>query len=258
MNFIQLMRLFRPARGTLESAEDHSRERYRRAALTGTTAALGRAVSLGTSIVTVRLTFLYLGAERYGMWMTITSVVMMFVFADLGMNNGLINLVADATGKDDMRTARQATASAFWLLNVIAILVAAGAIIVYPHIHTSRLFNVHSPLAIRESGPALLAFFFCFVMNVPLGIVRGTQTGLQNAYINNMWNMLGSLSSLCALLVAIHQHAGLPVLVLSLSVPPVLVTILNGAELFGWSHPELRLVHAIARAQWRRAYYVLD
>ena len=240
MNLSQLKELLRPAPGTLDRAEDHSRERYRRAALTGTTAALGRVVSLGTSIVTVRLTFRYLGAERYGMWMTITSVVMMFVFADLGMNNGLINLVAEATGKEDARTARQATASAFWMLSMIAMLVAVGGLIAYPYFNTSRLFNVHSSLAMRESGPALLAFFFCFVMNVPLGIVRGTQTGLQYAYVNNMWNMLGSLTSLCALLVAIHLHAGLPVLVLSLSGPPVLITILNGAELFGWSHPELR------------------
>ncbi|HVC47833.1 MAG TPA: oligosaccharide flippase family protein [Terracidiphilus sp.] len=239
MNLSQIKELFRPGRGRPESAEAHSRERYRRAALTGTTAALGRVVSLGTSILTVRLTFRYLGAERYGMWMTITSVVMMFVFADLGMNNGLINIIADATGKEDARTARQATASAFWLLSAIAIVIAAGGVLAYPHVNTSRLFNVHAPLAMRESGPALLAFFFCFVLNVPLGIVRGTRTGLQNAYINNLWNMLGSLSSLGALLVAIHVHAGLPMLVLSLSGPPVVVTILNGMELFGWSHSEL-------------------
>ncbi len=200
---------------------------------------MGRVVSLGTTILTVRLTFRYLGAERYGMWMTISSVVMMFVFADLGMNNGIINIVADATGKDDTRTARQATASAFWLLSAIALAIGTLGVIAYPHLNTSRLFNVHSTLAIRESGPALLAFFFCFVLNVPLGIVRGTQTGLQNAYINNLWNMLGSLSSLAALLIAIHLHAGLPVLVLSLSGPPVVVAILNGSELFGWSHREL-------------------
>jgi O-antigen/teichoic acid export membrane protein len=236
----QLKALFRSRHDRANTAADHSRERYRRATLTGTTAALSRVVSFSTSIITVRLTFRYLGAERYGMWMTITSVVMMLVFADLGMNNGLINIVADATGKEDLRTARQATASAFWLLSVVAIAIAAAGMIAYPHVSASRLFNVHSPLAMRESGPALLVFFFCFVMNVPLGIVRGTQTGLQNAYINNLWNMLGSVSSLGALFVAIHLHAGLPALVMSLSGPPVIITILNGTELFAWSHPQLR------------------
>lgn len=239
MYFSQFRQLFQSRRGVLESATGLSSERYRRAALTGTTAVLGRVISLGTSILTVRLTFLYLGAERYGMWMTITSVVMMFVFADLGMNNGLINLVADTTGKEDWKTARQATASAFWLLSAVAVLVSIAGVVAYPHLNTSRMFNVHSSLAMQESGPALLAFFFCFVLNLPLGVVRGTQTGLQSAYINNMWNMLGSLSSLGALLIAIHIHAGLPGLVLSLSGPPVLITILNGVELFGSSHREL-------------------
>lgn len=239
MNSSQFQELFRPRRGKPESAEEHSRERYRRAAMTGTTAALGRVVSLGTSIITVGLTFRYLGAERYGMWMTISSVVMMFVFADLGMNNGLINVIADATGKADLKTARQATASAFWLLSAVALLITFFGVIAYPHLNTSRIFNVQSSLAIQESGPALLAFFLCFVMNVPLGIVRATQTGLQCAYVNNLWRMLGSLSSLGALLIAIHLRAGLPALVLSLSGPPVLIAILNGAELFGWSHREL-------------------
>lgn len=239
MNLSEIQELFRPRGGNPESAEEHSRERYRRAAMTGATAALGRVVSLGTSILTVRLTFRYLGAERYGMWMTISSVVLMLVFADLGMNNGLINIVADATGKDDPETARQATASAFWLLSVVATVIAIIGAIAYPHLNTGRIFNVQSSLAIQESGPALLAFFLCFVLNVPLGIVRATQTGLQSAYINNLWNMLGSLSSLGALLIAIHLHAGLPALVLSLSGPPVLVAILNGADLFGRSHREL-------------------
>ena len=257
MPLSRLKAIFRPRPGKLETSADHSHERYRKAALTGTTAALGRIVSLGTSILTVRLTFRYLGAERYGMWMTITSVVMMFVFADLGMNNGLINIVADAKGKEDAHTARQATSSAFWLLAAIAAGIALLGLVAYPHVNTSRLFNVQSPLAVQESAPALFVFFLCFVLNLPLGIVRGTQTGLQNAYINNLWNMLGSLGSLAALLIAIHLHAGLPLLVLSLSGPPVIITILNGLELFGRSHPELRpSMRAFSRAAASRLLHI--
>ncbi len=194
---------------------------------------------MGTSILTVRLTFRYLGAERYGMWMTITSVVLMLGFADLGMSNGLINMVANAMGREDRKAAKESVTSAFWMLSAIAAAVTLGMIAVYPFINTSRLFNVHSPTAIRESGPALLVFFICFAANLPLGVVRSTQLGMQNAFIGNLWSTLGTVASLVALLIAIRLHAGLPLLVLSLSGPPVLAWLLNGVELFGFSQPDL-------------------
>jgi O-antigen/teichoic acid export membrane protein len=207
--------------------------------MTGAAASLGKIVSLGTSILTVRLTFRYLGAERYGMWMTISSVVMMLGFADLGMSNGLVNMVANAMGREDRQAAKGTIASAFWMLSTIAAVVSLGSIAAYPFINTSKLFNVHSPTAVREAGPALLVFFLCFVITLPLGTVRGTQTGMQNGFINNLWNILGSIASLVALLIAIHSDAGLPVLVLSLAGPPLVASLLNGVELFGFSHPEL-------------------
>ena len=225
--------------GKIETAGDRSRERYRRASMTAAAASFSKIVSMAASILTVRLTFRYLGAERYGMWMTITSVVMMMSFADLGIGNGLINIVANAVGRKDLRAARQASASGFWTLCVIAALLALGMAAAYPFIDTSRLFNLRSPLAMREAGPALLVFFYCFVLNVPLFAIRNIQTGMQNGFANNLWDSLGSIASLAALLFAIRIHGGLPLLVLSLAAPPVIVSMLNGLELFGRSHPEL-------------------
>ncbi len=237
--FPRLRSLLRLRSGKIETARDRSRERYRRAAMTVAANSFSKIVSMATSILTVRLTFRYLGAERYGMWMTITSVVMMMSFADLGIGNGLINIMADVVGRKDWLAARKASASAFWVLNGIAALFALAMAAAYPFINTSRLFNLRSPLAMHEAGPALLVFFYCFVLNLPMCAIRNIQTGMQNGFVNNLWDSLGSVASLLALLLAIRIHGGLPLLVLSLAAPPVLVSMLNGLELFGRSHPEL-------------------
>lgn len=213
--------------------------RYRRAALTAITAATGKIVSLAVQILTVRLTFRYLGAERYGMWVTITSFVMMLGFADFGMGNGLVNLVADASGREDRHTAKEAVASAFWMLSGVGLMLALIAIFLAPRVNLVWLFNVHSEVAAREAGPALLIFTLCFLLNLPLGAVQSTQTGMQNASSNNLWNILGTILSLIAMLGAIHFHAGLPLLVLALSGPQVLASVLNGVKLFGFSHKYL-------------------
>ncbi len=49
-------------------------ERYRRIVLTGGTAFVSKIVHLFITLIIVPLTVNYLGAERYGMWMTIISI----------------------------------------------------------------------------------------------------------------------------------------------------------------------------------------
>ncbi len=200
---------------------------------------MSKVISIAASLITVRLTFRYLGAERYGMWVTITSIVMMLNFADLGVNNGLINTIASTYGRGDREAARRASASAFWSLSGITAAFLLCLPLVYPIVNGARLFNVHSPIAVHESGPALLVFFVCFALNLPMGTVRAVQTGLQRGFINSLWAMLGSIGSLLAMLVVIHVHGGLPLLILGLSGPPLLAALLNGFELFGFSHSEL-------------------
>lgn len=238
-NATRIRTILRPRSGAIENPADRSRERYRLAGLGMLTAAANKAISIGASLITVRLTFRYLGAERYGMWVTITSIVMMLNFADLGVNNGLINTIASAYGRDDKKGAGRAAASAFWSLTGMTAAFLLCMPLVYPSLNSARLFNVHSPLAVQESGPALLVFFTCFAVNLPMGTVRAIQTGLQRGYINSLWAMLGSLASLGAMLLVIHYHGGLPLLILGLSGPPLLAAALNGVELFGFSNREL-------------------
>ncbi len=70
-----------------QTAEGRSRERYRRASLSTIAAGLSKVVSILTGLITVPLTIKYLGAERYGLWMTISSTIAMLTFADLGIGN---------------------------------------------------------------------------------------------------------------------------------------------------------------------------
>ncbi len=213
--------------------------RSRSAALSGVTALAGKIVSLGTNVVVVRLAYRYLGAERYGMWVTLTSIVMMLSFADLGMSNGLINLVAEALGHDHSREAQRAVSSGLWMLGLVAMLLAGAAALASPFVVPAKIFNVHSAPAVAESGPALLAFFICFLLNLPLGAIRSAQAGMQQGYCNHLWGILGSVLSLMTLIAALHLRASLPVLVVCLSAPPLAASVLNAIQLFLWSHPEL-------------------
>ncbi len=219
--------------------QGRSRERYRRAALTTITSGVARAVTVITWLVTVRLTVHYLGTERYGLWMTITSLVAMMSFADLGIGNGLLNSITEAKGGDDRESVRKYVSTAFFLLLTIATVLIGLFVLVYALIPWPRVFNVVSAVAAREAGPAVFVFVACFALNMPLDIVQRVQIGYQEGFETNLWVAAGSLMGLSALLVAMHFHVGLPWLLLSISGGQLLGVFGNWSHEFLWARPWL-------------------
>ncbi|MFM7135856.1 MAG: lipopolysaccharide biosynthesis protein [Planctomycetota bacterium] len=216
-----------------------SLERYRRAALTSAANVLGRGVGLLVTLISVPLTIRYLGTERYGVWMTISSIVAILGFADLGLGNGLLNAISTAHGREDRVFARECVSSAFFLLTGFAVLLAFVFAICYPLIPWDRVFNVSLEAGRQEAGPAMAVFFGCFLIGLPLGIVNRIQMGYQQGFVNAVWQAIGSLLALLCLMVAVWLRGSLPLLVLALAGAPLVATALNGVALFCRTMPWL-------------------
>jgi O-antigen/teichoic acid export membrane protein len=216
-----------------------SLERYRRATLTSAAAVAGRAVGLLATLISVPLTIHYLGTERYGIWMTISSIIALFGFADLGLGNGLLNAISVSHGRDDRDFARKCVSSAFFLLAGLAGSLAIVFVVCYPWIPWHRVFNVSPELGTQEAGPAMAVFFGCFLVGMPLGIVSRIQMGYQQGFVNAAWQAVGSLLTVLCLLGVIWLRGSLPVLVLALAGAPLLATALNSVALFSRNMPWL-------------------
>ncbi len=256
-NFIQRLPLllrFKAFDATTE--EGRSLERARRIALTTVSAAAAKAIGIAAGLITVPLTLNYLGVERYGLWMTISSVIGLLAFADLGIGNGLLNAIADASGRDDRETAQRCVSSAFFMLSILAVLLGGSFFAVYPWIPWAKVFNVVSREAVNETGPAVLAFAVCFFVNIPLGIIQRIQMGYQEGFVNSLWQAVGSILGLAAVLAAIHLRAGLPWLVLALAGAPVIATVFNALQLFvfqrSWLFP------AWSRVNWKSGRRIMS
>ncbi len=75
--------------------------------MTTITSGIAKAIGILASLISVPLTYRYLGPERYGIWMVLISIITALSFADLGIGNGLMNAVSEAYGKDDRRLAQE-------------------------------------------------------------------------------------------------------------------------------------------------------
>jgi O-antigen/teichoic acid export membrane protein len=233
-----LLSLFRLRPFDTSTAGGRSKERLRRAALTTSSAGAAKVIALLASLISVPLTFRYLGSERYGIWMVLTSIIFAMGFADLGIGNGLVNAISEANGKDDPQLAKEYVTSALAMMLCIAAFLAVAGAVGYPFVPWMRLFNVKSEAVAAEGARAFLVLYCSFVVNIPLGVVTRAQTGLQQGYTSQIVGACGSVVSLLAVLVVIAFHGSLVWLVFASAVGLVAATLLNGWVLFR-KHPWL-------------------
>lgn len=220
--------------------QGRSDERYRRVILTTITQVVAKGTALLALLISVPLTVHYLGAERYGIWMTISSFVAMLSSADLGIGFGLMNTVAESYGKEDWEAAAGYVSSGFFSLLVIGAAMLGAIVLAYRHVAWHVWFNLKSPIAVHEAGPTLLVLVACVAVNIPLNVTLRLQSGLQEGYIANLWSILGQCLGLAGLVVGVFHRVGLPWLVLAVAGAPAIASLLNTCHVFFIDRPEIR------------------
>jgi O-antigen/teichoic acid export membrane protein len=212
--------------------DGRSKERYRKVILSAGSSVFNKVVTILTGLISVPLTVDYLGVERFGLWMIITSILALIAFADLGLGNGLVNAIAKSEGENNHNDSQEAISSTFFILLIMSIIMSSMFFIVYPYINWADVFNVKSQLAIKESAPTLAILMSSFFINLPINIVQKIQLGYQQAFINNLWLTFGAVLGLIGVLIAIYFKLGLPYLVGFMILGPIISMILNGIFLF--------------------------
>jgi O-antigen/teichoic acid export membrane protein len=201
--------------------------------LTVFTGLIARASSMVMTIVSVPLTLNYLGPERFGLWMTVTSVFSMLAFADFGIGNGLLTVVAEASGRDDQIAIRRYISSGFAILILIsACILAVFFLFIFHPVDWAQVFNVHSPTARADAGPAIAALVACFACSITALIVQRTQLALQQGFISNLWASIGLFASLAGIWLVSEAHGSVALLIVAMMGTPVVAAGINGVIFF--------------------------
>jgi len=223
-----------------QSSGDRGRERYRRAGVTASTSYIAKALTVLASFVSVPLTVGYLGAERYGVWLTINSLLLWMALADFGLaGNALVNVLSEAVGNHDRAAARRYTASAFWALVTIALVIGIAFTAVFHFIPWPAVFRVSDAIPIQELELTCALVLALFVVNLPLNLLRSIYNAHQEGYLVNIWWIVGSAISLLGLIVVTRFQGGLPELVIVMSGIPALVVFASAYHVFFCHYPWL-------------------
>lgn len=235
-------------------ARQRGQRRYTRAVLATASSALNKGVSTLALLISVPLTVSYLGTERYGVWLALSSLIAIIAHVDLGLSSGLVNAISAADGNKDKTTAARSVASVFLMLSGLACGLSGAFAIIYPRLPLGHFFNATSRAAASEIGPSLCALTICFFLSMPLSVGQRIQIGYQEGYKASLWQCAGSLLSLLVLIACIRAKAGLPWLVLATSATPLVTSAANCVHQFCCVRPWLMPTRA--NFHWQTAQHI--
>lgn len=245
-----LLDSFKGEAGNVSAEHLRSRARNRRMLYSATAAAGAKVIAVSTQLISIPLTLHYLGAERYGMWLTLSSFIAVLAFADFGIGNGLLSRVASAHGQDDYETIRKYVSSSLVTLLLISAILVTSVAIASAFISWPSVFNVRSKLATAEAHSAAVVFSICLALTIPVSIVQKVQTGLQMGFVSSIWNGASNLLALIGIIISTQLQLGLPWLVFSFMGAPLIVGAINFFTFFFLQRPDLspHLSHFSRRA----------
>ncbi|MBU3607781.1 lipopolysaccharide biosynthesis protein [Polynucleobacter nymphae] len=223
-SFIKHLRLNAYDTNSLEGVNN---ERLRLLSWAVLTSGFTKLASLIIVVASIRWVSGYLGSERFGLWMTITSVITLLSFVDLGMSNSLVNIVSESFGKRDHQRIHRAISSTLFLLTGLAVIIEAIFLSSFYFVEWADVVHATKPEVVREVAPSIAIYVTIFLISMPLSIVHKVQIGLQESWKSNLWSLLGQLFAIFFLGVAVYFEAGVPFLILAVAGGPAVATLIN-------------------------------
>jgi O-antigen/teichoic acid export membrane protein len=227
------------------SPTNEGQRRYQRIIHSTAAATVARGVNLVVSFISVPLAVGYLGRDRYGIWITISSLLAFLSFADFGLGGSLQNSLSEAYGREDRVQAKRYVANAFWLLALIALVLWVPLAAGHNWIAT-QLFSGPNASVLAESSTAILIAITIFFLNFPLNLYTQVLTAYQQRTIVNVCAIITSIGNLLAIVIVITLKGGLAWLVLAYSGCGLLVSAVTSLWLYfhakSWLKPSFDAV----------------
>ncbi len=198
-----------------------------------------KAVGLFTSLLVVPATLDYLDKEQYGIWMTISSILIWFSFFDVGLGNGMRNYLAQSISTGDYRKGRIYLSTTLAMLTCIALLLIVVSTVCTFSLDLNKVFNTSAVGSQQLTAALLIATVFTLIQFVVknVGLVY---VAMQRYAINDLLIVSGNIVALIIVyIITKTTETNLLYIVLTFTATPVIIFLLAAIPLFT-KHPQLR------------------
>lgn len=191
-----------------------------------------KGISIVVSMLLVPATIGYVNAELYGVWLTLSSMMIWLGFADIGFTQGLKNKLTEAIAQDDWERGKALVSTTYVMMFVIFLPLCVILELIVPFVRWSSLLNIN-PIYEKDILQAMqvLVVFACtqMVANVIVSVVAA----FQKVALSGSFLVIGNVLSLInVFILRAFCSPSLFSLVFAVSAMPILVTIIATLILF--------------------------
>lgn len=206
--------------------------RLRRALLSGSASLTRLGATVAAQILIIPIVSAHLDPERFGLWCTLTSLFVWITLLDFGLPKALINIIAQADGLKSSTLASSAVLTSFLLqglgLTVLALLVEIGV----RSIDLTQILHLSGRIVGGELASCIRLTLYLAIINTQCGLARSTYIGFQLGYKATVWETLGAVIAVPAVVLGVHAHWSLLGLTFASLGPLVLGSICCAAAFF--------------------------
>lgn len=182
------------------------------------------------SFLTLPLLINYLSAEKYGIWVTLISILSWTSLFDIGIGNGLRNKLAICLAKQEIIKAREYITTAYVSLSIIIIVIIIIGVAIIPFINWNKIFNTN--LLTQSQFISLnIIVFVLYMINFILSLCNSLYYAIQKSAMTGKRAVINSILVLISIIIVSKFQGGNLVLMsaiytLSSTVSYIIITFL--------------------------------
>ena len=154
--------------------------------------------SILISLLLVPMTLNYVSSELYGIWLTLSSIMLWLNFFDVGFTLGLKNKLAEAIAKEDWKRGKSLVSTTYLMMILIFIPLWIILEVAVPFINWSSFLNVDIVYN-DEIARAVHILVACFCLQMIVNVLTAVIAAFQKVALSSAFPVLGNFLSLIAI-----------------------------------------------------------
>jgi O-antigen/teichoic acid export membrane protein len=182
-----------------------------------------KGIGIGLTFLLVPLLLNYLEPVKYGLWLTIASIIQWFWLFDIGLGNGLRNKFAEAKALNEVEKAKIYVSTSYYILTIISMVTIILFLPLAFFINWAKVLN--APLALgNEIKQIVIIVFVLFMMRFVLQLIGTLLLGDQKTALNDSINLASNLLVVVLILGLNHFYQNSFLLAcIALTISPIVV-----------------------------------
>lgn len=187
----------------------------------------------------VPMTLGYVSSELYGIWLTLSSIMVWLGFFDVGFTLGLKNKLAEAIALDNWERGKALVSTTYFMMLLIFVPLCFILMICIPYVNWAGFLNVNAVYNV-EITKVLYVLVACFCLQMIVNVITAIIAAYQKVALSSAFPVIGNILSLIVIYAMTKLcPPSLVNLAYAISLMPILVLIIASIVLF---HKKFRLV----------------